>query len=369
MSFTAASQREMLAELHRLAAERENAEGQVRQEFETATNLAQRELSDVRQTGILKFQMDRDSTQREYASLVARAASDYDTNREAADEALRHAVRQAKGKFASAEKKAKSKLTEAVWETNTVYEATQNAPKLQLAEEERQLAVAAETINQILLKANERLNAFRLGTLARPAPAGASIGPGNKRTGRRESAGLRAAGRRRDASAGCLTVSSSAHRRHSNNNFFNFLGALLRRGFLAFRRIQLDGVNHRNEYCSSSRSSPAESHCTTKRMAVTAPLYDRLHSTLQECGELRVVARKQARERAAAEAQRIKDRRDFELKAAQEKFDQTIAEIIVQRDETLKEADAKNVHVQAELIKIRDDSSGARRSGLSEAFG
>ncbi len=84
------------------------------------------------------------------------------------------------------------------------------------------------------------------------------------------------------------------------------------------------------------------------------PLYVRLHFTLQQCAELRLAAVKQARKRAAAETQRIIERRDHDLKAAQETFDQTTSEISVQRDEAIKEAEAKNVRLQAELIETRD---------------
>ncbi len=170
MTFSAGGQREMLAELHRLAVERETAEAQARTQFDTATQRAQRELSDFRQTAILKFQIDRDSTQREYTSLVARTATDYDTRREAAEEEMRHSIRQAKGKFTSGERRAKSKLAESQWETNTVFEATHNAPKVQLAEEEKQFSALAESLAQLLQRANKRLVEFRLGRLAQPMP-------------------------------------------------------------------------------------------------------------------------------------------------------------------------------------------------------
>ncbi len=353
MTFSAGGQREMLAELHRLAVERETAEAQARTQFDTATQRAQRELSDFRQTAILKFQMDRDSTQREYTSLVARTASDYDTRREAAEEEMRHAIRQAKGKFTSGERRAKSKLAESQWETNTVFEATHNAPKVQLAEEEEQFAALAESLAQLLQRANQRLAEFRLGRLAQPMPPEPVSAPAMSEPAAEK---LQACAKRAAAEAQALdapwyprllvggtpagiaiamwlVLCGSAFLLFGGHN----LAWLIVGTITAIAALVTGGIG-------LYRSALSE----------ITPLYVKLHFTLQQCAELRLVAVKQARERAAAEAQRIIERRDHDSKASQEKFDQTISEITVQRDEAIKEGEAKNVSLQTELIGTRD---------------
>ncbi len=297
--------------------------------------------------------MDRDSTQREYTSLVARTASDYDASKEAAEEELRHAIRQAKDKFASGERRAKSKLDESTWETNTVFEATHNAPKIQLAEEEKQFAAIADSLAQLLQKANQRLAAFRLGRLVRPLPPEPVSAPA---TTEPAAAKLQACAQRAAAEAQALDVPWPPRLLVGGTPVGISFAVWIVLCGLAF--LLFGGHNWAWLIVGSIAAIAAlvtgGIGLYRRVLRTITPLYVKLHFTLQEFAELRVVAVKQARERAAAETQRIIERRDHDLKAAQEKFDQTIAEITVQRDEAIKEAEAKNVRLQAELIETRD---------------
>ncbi len=353
MSFSAGSQREMLAELHNLAAEREAAEAQVRTQYDTATQRAQRELSDFRQTAILRFQMDRDSTQREYTSLVARTASNYDASKEAADEELRRTIREANDKFISDERRAKSKLAESTWETNTVFEATHNAPQIQLAEEEKQFAAIADSLAQLLQRTNQRLAEYRLRRLVRPLPPEPVSAPA---TTEPVAAKLQACAQRASAEAQALDVPWPPRllvRGTPIGISFAVWIVLCGLAFLLF-----GGHNWAWLIVGSIAAIAAlvtgAIGLYRRALRTITPLYVKLHFTLQEFAELRVVAVKQARERAAAETRRIIERRDHDLKAAQEKADQTIVEITALRDESIQQAEAKNVRLQAELIETRD---------------
>src|SRR5271169_2377918 len=135
MSFSAATQRENLASLYRLSLERDQAERQMRAEFETTSTRIQRELSDARQAAIMKFQLERDSTQREYDSAVAGAKAVYDTRHDIAENDHAQSLKRGQSELVSAQRKAQKRLTEENWEANTVFEATQNAPKLQFEQD------------------------------------------------------------------------------------------------------------------------------------------------------------------------------------------------------------------------------------------
>src|ERR1700733_1519241 len=101
MSFSSVAQREILADLQRLSAQREQAERQMRAEFETVSTRIQRELSDARQAAIMKFQLERDSTQREYDSAVAGAKSVYDTRHDIAESDLQQSLKQIQSELVS----------------------------------------------------------------------------------------------------------------------------------------------------------------------------------------------------------------------------------------------------------------------------
>src|SRR5262249_33473616 len=156
------AQRQMLAQLHRLSIEREAAERKTRSEFETATARAQTQRSDARQAAIMHYQLDRDSTQREYDAVVAGANAAYETRHDIAKSELEQALTKAQADYATDNRRAKKKLAEENWEANTVYEATQNAPKLQMAQEHKEIAATQDVMRQAIEAANHHLMTCRL---------------------------------------------------------------------------------------------------------------------------------------------------------------------------------------------------------------
>ena len=162
MALSLDSQRRMLAELHRLSAERETAERQMRAEFDTASGRVQRELSDARQSAIMRFQMDRDSTQREYDAAVVAANSIYETRHEIVAKEQQQAADPGTKRRGQSAAAGETVLSEESWEANTVYEATHNAPKLQLEQETRELAAAHDVLREVVERANRHLALCRL---------------------------------------------------------------------------------------------------------------------------------------------------------------------------------------------------------------
>src|SRR5262245_36562071 len=119
MTVSVEQQRKMLSELHRLSAEREIAERQLRADFETATSRAQTGRSDARQAAIMRFQMDRDTTQRDYDSAVSGAKSAYETRHDIAHDELNQALARIQTESTNAQRRAKKRLAEENWEANT----------------------------------------------------------------------------------------------------------------------------------------------------------------------------------------------------------------------------------------------------------
>src|SRR5215471_10607454 len=165
MSDSVANQRKMLAELHRLSTEREIAERQMRADFESATSRAQTQRSDSRQAAIMRFQMDRDTTQREYDGAVSGTKMAYETRHDIAHGEQTQGVSRIQAEFVSSQRRAKKKLSEENWEANTVFEATQNAPKLQRENEKKEIRAAQDLLSQALDRANRYLTTCRLGRL------------------------------------------------------------------------------------------------------------------------------------------------------------------------------------------------------------
>jgi DNA segregation ATPase FtsK/SpoIIIE, S-DNA-T family len=352
MALSLDSQRRMLAELHRLSAERETAERQMRAEFDTASGRVQRELSDARQSAIMRFQMDRDSTQREYDAAVVAANSIYETRHEIVAKEQQQAATQAQNDAAKAQRRAKRALSEESWEANTVYEATHNAPKLQLEQETRDLAAAHDVLREVVERANRHLALCRLKKvqhlpLENTVAATPSEHPAAKLNELAKSAiaGLESLKQLRwpnwligGRPAGMALVIWLAACGVSYWLFRNHLWVWPTVGtVVAAIAITAGGLWLFKQ----------------ARAAVSAP-YEDLHVKLQEGEELHRAAVVQAKERCALESQRIVAHRDQELQTAQQKFDGQTAEIMRVREAALLTAKQKYAQAHAELVGSRD---------------
>ncbi len=365
MTFSPISQREMLAELHRLSAERELAERKMHADIEAATVRIKQELSDGRQAVILRFQMDRDATQRQYDAEVERAETDFKSKSSAADQDRAQWISHTQSNFNSALRRAKKELSEENWEANTVFEATQHAPKLQLQQDKKEIAATHSVLVQTIELANQYLSVCRLGRLIRPLEKPDSSESQNDV----DEIQTEGASEIHDPLAKLTEVARSAIQRLESIKRIwwpqvliggrPFGMALLASAALCGASFGIFGGSSWTWLIAGGIASIVANltGCIwlyrNAEKSVAEP-YRTLHEDIAEAERLRQAARTQAKHRAQAETQRILDRRERELKAANDKFEGRIAEISVRRDESLASAHSTHARLAAELQAAHD---------------
>ncbi|HZZ27202.1 MAG TPA: MARVEL domain-containing protein, partial [Pirellulales bacterium] len=372
MAFSADSQRKALAELYRLSAEREQAERTMRAEFETATARIQRELSDARQSAIMQFQLARDTTQREYDSAIAGTQAAYETRHDIAADELKNTLAAVELDFAKAQRKAKKKLTEENWETNTVYEATHNGPKLQFDADQQEILARHDVVRKTIDVANRHLTICRLSTLRRiPAPKAADSADAAQSE--------HPAWRSEEAAPlpenpalalGDLAMAAVNHLEAFRKlRWPNLLVGKKPAGFV-FLLLALGcgagyGIFGTHNWTKWTwlivgavvgiiASVALLIWLFRKAKAVAAQPYDQLHAMLHQAEELRVAAISQTKKRCIEETRKIVERRDNELKDSREKFDTRMTEAQQQHAASQKAAHDKHERTEAELVQTRD---------------
>lgn len=355
MAFSSGEQREMLAELHRLAAAREEAERQTLSDFDVANVRARRELSDARQAAIRQFQMDRDATQREYDATVARLNDEYAAAHTAAERQLESVLEGSESQFQSGQREINNQHTEHVWEANTVFEATQGGPILQLQQDEAQIAMIGDSLQQLQDEANGMLSASRLGHLQSDvlpqveASPFASENP-NSRLNRR--------------------LQEAANYLHDLKTLLlpRLLMGATPLGIGLFVWVVTCGLTYvlLGKYVSSWLIVGSVAALVmlvgvgiwvfAAASAVAAKPYRSLQAAIAEARELRRLALDQARHRAAAESWRITQRRDADLRAAQLRLESRTAEITARRDSTIASARDQFNQTEGMLVPKRDSA-------------
>jgi len=329
----------MLAELHRLSAERETAERQMRAEFETASARVQRELSDGRQTAIMRFQIDRDETQRKYDAAVAAANSIYETRHDLLVKEQQQAIAHAQNDFSKAQRRAKRVLSEESWEANTVYEATHNAPKLQLEQESRELSQASDVLRQVVERVNQHLVNCRLNRVVHPPlENAATIEKGDNPALQLRDLAKAAIAQLETVTGlpwprwlvggkpwGVALLIAAAAFGGAYGLFGAHLWVWLALGTIVSTSAIIGGGIWLYKQAKTSVSAP----------------YEELHTKLEQGAELHRAALVIAKDRCAIESQRILTHRDQELNSAQAKFEQKIAESTSTRDTAVETAKQK----------------------------
>ncbi|HEY2882937.1 MAG TPA: FtsK/SpoIIIE domain-containing protein [Pirellulales bacterium] len=372
MSVNSAAQREMLAQLHRLSAQREMAERQMRSEFETATARAQTQRSDSRQAAIMRFQMDRDSTQREYDAAVAGAKMEYDTRHEMDESNRQQATARAQADFSSTQRRAKRKLTEENWEANTVFEATQNAPKLQREQQKKEIRSTLEVLSQALELANQYLVVSRLKKLLATPPATESAIATESTTDAAMSAdaSLSETASTEKKPVESLTELAKATIAHLTSIKQQRWPKLLAGGSPAGLVAVVCAI-----ICGASYLIFSGQHWTwlvvggvlalalsvaggiwlyKKAVSSVAASYDFLVGAPVQGDRFARAAMEDANRKCAAESQRIVEHRDRELEAARQHFDTRSAEATSKRDTTLQEIKQQHELALAELTQTRE---------------
>jgi DNA segregation ATPase FtsK/SpoIIIE, S-DNA-T family len=367
MSFSSVAQREILADLQRLSAQREQAERQMRAEFETVSTRIQRELSDARQAAIMKFQLERDSTQREYDSAVAGAKSVYDTRHDITESDLQQSLKQIQSELVSAQRKAKKRLTEENWEANTVFEATQNAPQLQFEQDQQEIVARYDVVRRATDIANRHLADCRLKRVQRTPTERASGTPPAEQAG-----GISTQSPWKENPASQLNDLAMAAVNHLESfkqlslprlwmdnrpAGFVFLLWLIGcgAGYLIFGTHEWTSWTWLIVGTVAAFTAAVAGGYWLYQKAIRAvtPPYRQFHTMLAEAEVLRRSAIEQAKQRALEEAKRILERRDRDLKLAREKFESSMSESTMRHDSAQVTAHETRSRTEAELVQTR----------------
>jgi DNA segregation ATPase FtsK/SpoIIIE, S-DNA-T family len=358
MSFSPKGQREMLAELHRLAAEREAAEREMRTQFDAATARNQQLLSDSRQAAIVRFQMDRDSTQHEYDRTVEKSQEIYESARQMEERDFQESTERIHGKFKSSLRKAKKELSEQTWEANTVFEATQGAPKVQLKQDEVDIASTFAVIQQSFDLANEHLAACRLTRLrvGPPNPEQQPADPENSVPVDQAFARMTELARVSIANLETLKRLRTPQMLAGGRPLFAIIvwaivlcvGAVALFGHETWTWLIVGGT--------AALASSVAAGVWLYGMAITnaAAPYRAIAAGLEAAHAARKAAQDAARQRADAESKRIVERRDTDLQNSRDRFESRIAEVTTKRDQQLAAATDTHTQLQAELLQARD---------------
>ncbi len=317
----------------------------------------------------MKFQFERDATQREFDMALAGAKSNYNTRHEIAEDELRKTLLQLEGERNSAQRKAKKRLTEENWEANTVFEATQNAPQLQFEQEQQELIARHDVLRRTIDVANRHLAASRLSRVQHvPIPAATEVAGDSPTTD------LSTTVFKDDPAAQLNDLAMAAI-----NHLESFRQLRLPRlwmgnrpaGFVFLLWLVCCGAGYlifgTHEWTSwiwliagsvVAAAVAAGSGIWLYKQAVAAaiPPYHRFHQMLAEGDMLRRTATEQAKRRALEEGKRILERRDRDLKLSKEKFDAAMAESTARYEAGTVTAHETRDRTEAELIKTRDAS-------------
>ncbi len=117
-------ERTLLADLHRLSAEREAAEKQVEQEFIARNKAAQREYATGKDQLAKAFKAELDATQHEYDQALARPQNEYKTQHDLIEAELTETRERVLERFHSREQEAVKQLEQDSWQATTVFEAS-----------------------------------------------------------------------------------------------------------------------------------------------------------------------------------------------------------------------------------------------------
>jgi DNA segregation ATPase FtsK/SpoIIIE-like protein len=171
-------QRRLLAELFRLAAEREAAEHRREADYDQRKRRAEQEFRDAQQGASKRFRTDKESTEREYHTLKQRAVAESDAQIKEARDRLARLEAQLEGEFADNKARVKKELEDATWEANAIYESRRKGPKELVEQTEFQVADYIKHLEASLEDARNHIRACHFSrALELPPPEPSGIPP------------------------------------------------------------------------------------------------------------------------------------------------------------------------------------------------
>jgi S-DNA-T family DNA segregation ATPase FtsK/SpoIIIE len=154
-------QRELIAELHRLAAERDAAEKRVEAEFRARNAAAEKEFAAAKDDIGKRFKLDLDATQKEFDQALAKAKSDYATQHEQFENELTETRERVLDRYNTREQEAIKQLEQDTWQATTVFEATHPGLLEQFNRVEARVNANVESLKVVAEDARQHLEVCR----------------------------------------------------------------------------------------------------------------------------------------------------------------------------------------------------------------
>ncbi len=154
-------QRELIAELHRLAAERDAAEKRVAAEFRARNAAIVKEFAASKDDIGKRFNSELDATQKEFDQALAKAKSDYDSQHEQFEGELTETRERVLDRYSTREQEAIKQLEQDTWQATTVFEATHPGLLEQFARVETRVNVNALSLQVVAEQAQQHLEVCR----------------------------------------------------------------------------------------------------------------------------------------------------------------------------------------------------------------
>ncbi len=133
---TLAAEKQLLAELFRLATEREHAELQRTAGFDERGREAVKDFRESQQSITREFRTNKETAEREYDTIRRRATAEYETQTTGAQQSLEKLSRRVADQVATAQQKVDKDHETESWETNAIFDSTKDGPKQRLEQTE-----------------------------------------------------------------------------------------------------------------------------------------------------------------------------------------------------------------------------------------
>ena len=156
-----AIQRELIAELHRLAAERDAAEKRVEAEFRARNAAAEREFAAAKDQLAKQFKTDLDATQKEFDQALGRPKSEYDSQHDLFQTELTETRERVLDKYNTREQEAIRQLEQDTWQATTVFEASHPGLLEQFNRVEARIFANVESLKIVAAQARQHLEICR----------------------------------------------------------------------------------------------------------------------------------------------------------------------------------------------------------------
>ncbi|HEV2973281.1 MAG TPA: FtsK/SpoIIIE domain-containing protein, partial [Pirellulales bacterium] len=156
-----AVQRTLVADLKRLAADRDAAEKRIRTEFLSRNDAAEKELSAAKEQSAKRFKADSDATQREFDQALGQPTSEYEAQHALSETELTETRARVLERYETREQEATKQLEQDSWQATTVFEASHPGLVEQLNRVEAKINANAEALKGVVEQVSQHLHLCR----------------------------------------------------------------------------------------------------------------------------------------------------------------------------------------------------------------